>query len=224
MPHRLTMGEFVLRCRRRVDMKRNQARTDDDFKALISEQYGDLWGVVSGTGYRYFETSTTITATGADSYDEPDDHLGSVWLSRVLPDGREWPLEELMAQEEWMYKGRTGDALAFSHIDDQIFLYPKPSSGTYKLYYIPQATDLSAYADGEVVDVVTADGAAFLIWGVAVKAHGELEGNAQLALAERDRYEKKLMEWAALKAFNEPRRTPVEGRPPYLRDGEWWPR
>lgn len=221
------MGQVVLRCRRRVDMKTNQARTDPDFKALISEQYGDLHGVVSGTGYRYFETSTTFAATGAESYLEPSDHLGSVRLARVLDDGREIPVDEFMAQEEWAYKGRTGDAIGFSHVDDRIFLYPKPSSGNYKLYYIPQPPDVSNYADAEVVDLVTSDGLAFLIWGVAVKVHGELEGDAVLALQERNRYEQKLMEWAALKAFNEPRRTPLEdglSTLRTLRDGEWWPR
>lgn len=226
MAKRVAMGVVVQACRRRVDMKNNQARTDPDFKALISEQYSDVHGVVAGAGYRYFETSLTFPVNGSETYLEPSDFLSSVRAARVLPDGREIPLEELMAQEEWGYKGRTGDAIGFTHIDDRIRLYPSPSSGNYKLYYIPQAPDLSNYGDSDQIDFVTGDGLAFAIWGVAVKVHGELEGNALLAIQERDRYEKKLAEWASLKAFNEPRRTPHEEAQfsRFWRDGEWWPR
>src|SRR5262245_15419775 len=147
MAKRVAMGVVVRACRRRVDMKRNQARTDPDFKETISEQYGDLYEVVAEAGYRYFETSLTFPANGSESYLEPSDFLSSVRVARLLDDGREIPLSEFMAQEEWGYRGRTGEAVGFTHVDDRIRLYPNPPSGNYKLYYIPQAPDLSNYGD-----------------------------------------------------------------------------
>lgn len=225
MPLRFTMGDLVTKCRRRVDMKTNQARNDADFKSSISEVYGCGYNIVAESGLRYFETSTTITANGSESYVEATDHLGTVRMALVNADGTEVPLYELMPQEEYAFKGRTGTARRFALVDDRLFLYPKPSSGTYKLYYIPQPPDLSAYADADVVDVVNSHGLQYLVWGTAVVVHGELEGNAILALNERDKAAQRLMEWAALRAFNEPRHTAIDD-PDFAamtRDGEWWP-
>jgi len=228
MPLRFTMLDLETKCRRRVDMKTNQARNSADFRASISEVFGEAYCLVAESGLRYFETSTTITATGADSYPEVADHLGTVRLARVNTDGTESPVYELMAQEEYLWKGRTGDAQRFTLVDDQLFLYPKPTTGTYKLYYIPQPPDISAYADADLVDVVNSYGLKFVVWGTAVIVHGELEGNAILALNERDKAAASLMEWAALRAFNEPRHFALDD-PDFmafhvLRDGEWWPR
>jgi hypothetical protein len=224
MPFRVTMLDLETRCRRRVDMKKNQARNPTDFRATISERFGELWCLVSETGLRYFETSTTFTATGAATYSEPVDHLGTVRLARVLPDGREIPMQELASEEEWAFKGRTGDACYFTLIDDALYLYPTPSSGTYKLYYIPQPPDISSYADADVVDVVNPLGLAFMVWGVAMTIHGELEGNPSLAAQMTLKYEQRVMEWAAMRAFNEPRHTaPDQWRPAMWRDGKWWP-
>jgi hypothetical protein len=217
------MGALIVECREAVDMVNNQARADAAFRRAISRQWGTLHGIVAGAGCRYFETSVEITADGSDSYDEEDNHLSSVRMARVLDDGTERPLDELMSQEEWLFKGKTGDAVAYTLIDDQIFLYPNPSSGTYKLYYIPQPADLSSYDDSDLVDVVTADGLQFLIWAVAVQIHGALEGNAVLALQERERAREELMVWAAARSsqqrrnVNEDYLDDYRGRPP----GSW---
>lgn len=222
MPLRRTMGTLVASCRRRVDMKTNQARNDDDFKASISEVYGDLWAIVAEAGRRYFETSTTFTANGAASYVEPTDHFGTVRVARVFSDGRESPLDELMPQEEWCLKGRTGDAIAYTLIDDQVFLYPTPSSGQYKMYYIPQPPDLSNYADNDVVDVVGPPGLSLIVWGTAVIVHGELEGNAMLALQKEEQARKNLAEFAPLRSFNEPARVFANhDLPTFPRGGEY---
>src|SRR3990167_7269963 len=174
MPLRITMLNLRNRCRRRVDMARNQARDDDAFNAVISEVYGNLWTIIGGQASRYFETSTTFTATGAASYDEPVGHMKTVRMARVLDDGTEVPLRELAQQSEWPFKGQTGDAVGFAVVDDQFFFYPNPSSGTYKLYYEQQATELSEYADGDVVDVACPAGMSYVIWGTALILSGEL--------------------------------------------------
>lgn len=206
MPLLRTMADLILECREAVDMVNNQARSDAAFRRAISRQYGSLCSVVAEQGLRYFETSTTITADGSASYDEPTAHLSSVRMARVLDDGTERPLDELMTQEEWAHKGKVGDAVAYTLVDDQIFLYPNPSSGTYKLYYIPQPSDLTDYDDADLVDVVTADGLQFLIWSVAVQIHGALEGNAILALQERERAREELQVWAAARSSQQRRR------------------
>lgn len=178
-------------------MARNQARDDDAFNAVISEVYGNLWTIIGGQASRYFETSETFTADGSASYDEPEGHMKTVRVARVLDDGTEVPLRALQPQAESRYRGRVGDAIGYALIDDQLVLLPKPSSGTYKWYYEQQATELSEYADGDVVDVACSAGMSYVIWGTALIINGELEGNATLAMRERDKWEEETRVWAS---------------------------
>lgn len=190
------MSTLVTLCKQYSDKEASTHIGDPEWKSRISNKYGDLWSTVSGTGLRYFETSTTITATGATSYQEPADIDSTVLITRVLTDGRELQIDPLEAPEEGALKGRTGDAWRFSLIDDQLYLYPKPSSGTYKWYYRQQPTDLSAYDDSQLVDVCCAYGLQFLIWGVVADALPKSDGDPAYAAMQASKYEDKLMNWA----------------------------
>jgi hypothetical protein len=227
MPRRYTLAELRTRCKRRADKENDPHISDAEWNALISEQYGELWELVAGTGLRYFETRHSIVADGSDSYDEPDDHGKTVGLDRIEPDGTRFTLLPLMAQERVRFSGREGPAVEYAIIDDQIVLYPKPAHGEYELIYIPQPTDLSTYADDEAVDVVCIHGEAFLIWGAAVKAMSKGEADVRLALGERDRCAQRLLEWAAERDANEPRRRVLDPRTglegPYD-PSSWWSR
>lgn len=215
MPRRLEMSVIRERCQRRADLEGDDHISDAEWDALISEKYGELHGIVSGAGLRYFETTSTITATGATSYDEPDDHMATVGFDHVAADGTLRPLTELMAHERDMYAADTGDAYYFALVDDQIYLRPNPASGTYRMLYIPQAPDLSEYADADLVDVVNADGEAFLIWGVSVLAKSKSESDVQLAMQREEAARERLLEWAVQRSMSEGRRRPEPqwGRP-----------
>lgn len=179
-----------------------------EWAALISEKFGELYGIVSGAGLRYFETSATITATGAASYDEPADHQATIGFDRVETTGARCSLMELMPYERARYAGQTGDAIGYAHVDDQIYLYPNPSSGTYAMLYIPQSPDLSDYADADLVDTVCADGEAFLIWGASVLAKSKSESDVRLAMEREAAARDRLLEWAVNKSMSQPRRRP----------------
>ncbi len=217
MPKRLTMGTLVTRCKQRADMENDDHIAGAEWKSLISEAYGEAWMIAAGTGYRYFETSETITADGSTSYDEPESHLSTVLITRVDSSGREFALDEIMQQEEPCARGSTGDAQYWTLVDSSLYLFPVPSSGTYKWYYRQQPTDISAYADIDVVDVITTDGLAFVLWCVAVKALSKSEADVRLAIAERDRHAARLLEWAAERAV-ESRRIIVNHDLPSLGD------
>jgi hypothetical protein len=223
MPRRYAMSDLVTRCQRRADKENDDHIASAEWKSIISEAYGELCTEVSGTGLRYFETSYSFPADGSTSYDEPAAHLSTVAVTRVDSSGREWPLDELMHQEEAYLRSQTGDARYWTLVDDQLFLYPKPSSGTYCWYYIPQPTDLASYADADIVDVVSPHGEAFLIWSVVVKAKAKSEEDVRLAVQEREAARARLIEWATLRA--------LESRRPFVRDAvdaigsddaDWW--
>lgn len=225
MPRLFAMSSLVTRCKQRADQVNSEFISDAEWKALISEKYGELHGAVCDTGSRYFESTQTITATGATSYDEPDDFRSAVGMDRL--DGtRRLPVFELMTAERHIFSGQSGDARFFQHIDDQIYLHPNPSSGTYYFLYVPQSPDLSSYGDSDLVDVCDESGEAFLIWGVAAIALAKAESNAQLALQKEADAKERLIAWAARRMMSEPRRRVVDSwsDPNELRNLGWpWP-
>lgn len=198
--------------RRITDTVDNDAVTAAMVREFMSLIYGEMWVEISlGAQKRYFETSTDITANGSASYDEPEAHLGTVRITRVNADGKEVELVELRPGDEAAYKGQTGDAFGWTAVDDQLFLYPTPSSGTYRWYYTQQPTDVSSYADGDVIDVVVPAGEAFFVWGVAAMILGFLKQDASFALLQKGEALKRLAFEAANRNVSEIRtRGPVE--------------
>ncbi len=210
MPRVFTIDTLVTRCKQRTDQESSEHISPGEWQALLSESYGDLYSVVAGTGLRYFEFSETITTTGAASYDEPSDMLATVSVERVNADGTKYELTEAMSQEQQYFGGLTGDARFYALVDDLIYLYPTPPTGqTYVWRYIGQPPDLSTYDTDDLVDLVTPDGEAFLIWSTAVKALAKSESDVQLAMMEREAARARLTEWAQLRAFTQPRRMQV---------------
>lgn len=212
MPRRYQLSELVTRCKRRADMEHDSSVSDSEWKALISEVYGELHGEVSATGLRYFETESTVTATGATSYNEPTDHLATIGVDLVVDSaGRRRELEELMPLEQARWSGLSGEAHRYALIDDQLYLFPNPSSGTYKWRYIAQSPDLSAEADATLVDVVSPDGEAFLVWGTALLALSKGEKDVTLAIQRQEAARVRLRSWASDRAMTQPRRMSMPG-------------
>jgi hypothetical protein len=207
MPRLLLMGDIVLRCQRRSDMEGNSVLSTPEWKALISEQYAQLYGIVVKSGMRYFETTATIIATGATSYALPSDHDETIGIDRVMDSlGRKVQLGEMMVQERNAWSGQTADAVAYSLVGQTIVFFPRPTTGTYQHVYVAQSPDISAYADTATVDVVTGDGEAFLIWGVAAKALPKTESDTTSAVQEREAASLRFADDVQMRALVNPRR------------------
>src|ERR1044071_2363398 len=204
----MLMSDLVLRCRRRADMEGDDVVGPTEWKGLISEMYAQLYAIVGSAGMLYFESPQTVTATGAASYALPSDHDETIGIDRVVDpnNGFKMPLGELMVQERTRMSGTIGDATAYAIIGQTIVLYPIPASGTYLHTYVPQSPDISTIADTTTVDLVTGDGEAFLIWGVAVKTIPKRNGDPQLAIVERDAAERRSARAARRRARATPRR------------------
>lgn len=188
----------MLQGRQRCDIVNSDHIEDPECRLLMTEVYGELWAEIDLSGERYFETSEDITATGAASYDEPVAVLSTIRIVRVDSSDREIPLRELSIQEEPAYKGLTGgDASYYTLVDDQLFLYPNPSSGTYRWYYLQQPTDLSDYDDDDLVDVMCPAGLSFMLWGFAVLATAKAKGDVRLALDQKEKARELVQIWAA---------------------------
>jgi hypothetical protein len=218
-------------------MAKNNARDDSDFKTLIGVVYDEMHQICVEVGLRLSQSSSTVTATGAASYalssfsPTAAGHMHTLRMTRVLDDGREVELSPLQPHEEAAFQGRTGPAVKYAIVDSTAYLYPKPSDGTYKLYWVPQPTDYSTAIDATTIDVMCSAGERFVIYGVAVLVQGELEGNASFAYQERERAREDLQVWAANRSLLE-----VGQRGPIVADDDdivarrgdgdwdgWWP-
>ena len=221
-----TLGTLVTRAQERVDMVNQSLLSTTEFKGHLSTVYGEMYSEILATGLRHFETTKTLTTTGSGAdFDLPNDFLSVIGLDYIVDtQGHRRHLRELMAQERNIYRGASAsDAQAYAIVGDKtITLYPTPPAAqTYELVYVPQPKDLSTAADSTELDVITPDGEAFLLWGVAVLALAKEESDVQLALLERERMRERVREWAVLRALNQPRRYMMEGELDEYEPGEW---
>ena len=207
MAHSVAMGTLVTRSKRRANKENDDSIEATEWKAMISELYGELQAVVAESGLRYFETIADIVATGAAAYSLPTDHHATIGINFLVNSaGVLRPLRELMVQERASRAGRTGEAFEYEISGTSIVFYPNPASGTYKHVYVPQPTDVSAYADGTSIDLVSVFGEKFVIFGAAALAKNKSESDLQFVMVERDKARAELSSWACLRAFNNPRR------------------
>lgn len=211
MPRRYQMSTLVLKCSQRFGLDGDDSLSAY-WKGFVSEVYGDVYSTVAITGLRYFEFSLDTTTAGLAYISEPADHLSTVdTVERLYPDGSRRRLRQLAPQQRANWAGQSGEAVRWELVDDRLYLYPTPPAGQqYTLRYIPQPPDLTSYADTDVVDVVTPDGEAMLIWGVNVLALAKSERDVTLAIQREEEARARLTEWAALRAFNDSPRHVVE--------------
>lgn len=225
MARSYTLGTLVTRVKQLADMENDDSIGTTEWKTYVSQVYGELGVEVFVVGHRQSETSTTVTATGAASYNAPTGLFGTVRIARVIDaSGHEVDLEQLRPGEEENYRGTTGDATRYTVVADQLYLYPKPSSGSYKWYYTAQPTDLSATADGTSVDTYCPAGEAFLIWGVVAMALSKHKKDTTFALSQQAAARARIpFEIAHFNLIGTRTRGPVELDDDVTYDAQGWP-
>lgn len=221
----ITMGTIVTDAKTLVDRADDSSISATQWKAFAAMVYRELCAEINDTGCRYFETTSTITATGAASYTQPTDMLHLVGVDvTVDAAGTRRSLAPLLAQERSALLGRTGEATHYALIGTTIVLYPKPPSGSYPVLYIAYPTDHSGTADGSNVDVVCPAGQRFMVWGMVSLAQHKSELNQQRAIGEWDRARQDVRYWAANQDILNPpqRRYVVDGSPYEGGDPDFW--
>jgi hypothetical protein len=210
------MRQFLLqtlidRARESIDAENQGAITTTTWQAFLSQMYGKLHAIVAGSGYRYFETAQTVITDGLTPfYALPADHLSSTTVVRVVTPTDRRRLRRVSAQQmaRMVHTGPpfSSEASVWGLVGQTLFLGGgmPPAAQTYEHRYIPQAADLTAANPAATqVDVVTAEGEAFLIYGAAVKGLLKMDKDVRFHRDERDAAEVTLREWANLRALHE---------------------
>jgi hypothetical protein len=209
------MDTLITRCKRRADKENDDHIPSEEWRAFISEVWGaDVFGPVAECGLRYFETTATLVSDGSAYVTEPSNHLSTIRVDYIDTSGRHHELVELNVAEEAFFAGSpagSGPARFFTCVDDRLYLYPTPPSGqSYQVLYVPQAPNLSDKDDDYCVDLVTMDGEACLIWGVAVLALGKAKQDATLAVQKHGEHRERHLDWATERMLTQPRRRVVQ--------------
>lgn len=203
-----TLGTLVTRCQQRATAEgESLLDSGPEWKALISEYYGEMHALISEKGARAFEAEQTITADGSTSYALPAAFLSTVGVDAILSGttGARRPVfGPIMAQERSWLMGQTGPANWYALEGANIALFPVPSSGTYKHLYVPQPTDYSTSADSTSVDVVNIYGLKFLLWSVASVALHKGSSAQQRAVDEARAARDQIEYWACQRALTQP--------------------
>jgi hypothetical protein len=222
MPRPFT--KLVLRTRiiKRANMEGDDSIDPDEWDSLMSEVYGELVEEVDDAGSRHFETTTTFTTAGLAYLNEPADQLAMIDNLELITNattGRARRLYPVQPAERAALSGLTGDPRRYELVAGKLYLYPTPNAGSQIiLRYIPQAADLTAYADGDSVDVVCAAGEAFLIWGTAAIGKSKDERFVDYAEGQKEKARVRLQQWARNRAFTSAPRRIVEDE--IYEDGE----
>lgn len=196
--------------KQRADLENDTHVSDSEWKALVSEQVGELYELADECGSRIFETTATITATGATSYTLPTDHLSTIRIVPVDSAGRRIaePLVEVQVADPcYPFRGTTGTARRFAIRGQAIEFDPIPPTGSYYSHiYVPQPADLSAASDSTSVDCICPSGLTFIVEGIAAKALRKSETDAQPFMVAREAARDAVRTWLMNRSLTTPQR------------------
>ena len=219
------LSDLRLRCKQRCDKETDAHISDAEWNRLISEMYGEIFSVVENAGMRHFESTQTLNTTGGASFALPYDHLATIDVEFVWDpvNNMRRRLRRMNVQERTRWMGLQGDARRYELAGQNLTLYPTPPTGsTYVHTYMPQAPDLSTAPDNTMVDLVSAEGEGFLMWGVAVKALAKSESTTELAMMEREAARERFATWCSLRSFNDAPRPFVDTGDGFEEMGDPW--
>lgn len=208
MARSLTVAQLIDRGTKRANMENSDLLSATEWKQNLSQVFGELYEEVADSGMRYYETEATISSDGTATYALPSDHLSTIGIDYLSTGTTRIALSEGMVQERNRYSSATGSqANAWAMVGTNITLYPTPPSGqTYYHVYVPQSADLSAAADGDPVDVITASGEMFIVAGLSAMAKAKEETDNRDDLRTQAQALAKLKQWAMKRSLITPRR------------------
>jgi hypothetical protein len=143
-----TLLQLRTRVRQRTDNEHTGGFVSDaELNQLINTHYKELYEFLVIQGLHRAETEVDITATGALRYALPDAFFALVGVYRQDSAGQ--PRYYMTRHDHRVYPdvARPAPAQTYRIVGVNIEFNPVPSSGTYKVVYIPVPADMVADAD-----------------------------------------------------------------------------
>lgn len=185
MARSVLASAIITRARELADQETSTPTTAfvDDTEALaqLNASFGIWHGMLVKAVPERYETSETITATGASSYNLPSDHFLTLAVDYQLSSSSWMPLSRILPQERTRFD-TTGDIAEGYYLRGAtIVLLPAPASGSYRHSYITCAPTL--------LSSTAVDGAngweSWLIYDLAIKMLTKEESDPAALLAKQ---------------------------------------
>jgi hypothetical protein len=185
----VTLASLITQTRQRADIEGSQVVTDSELTGYINSSIKELYDILVSTYEDYYLSETTATVTTGDSITLPTDFYklrgldyaeGSVYY-QVLP----FKFNQRNQQNVELFSATPAVKSRYRVQGSVIKLVPATAAaGTYRVWYIPRATELSLTTD-------TFDGIngweEFVIVDAAIKCMVKQElGTQELEKQKRD--------------------------------------
>lgn len=138
MSYLVTVSKIARGARFRCDDEQDEALADDTtVLIMVQDALTRLHSFYVKADPDMFRTEVDYTADGSASYDLPEDWFSTVGVDYVQSSTTKVQLDRVQEADHTYYDAMTGSyAVGYRCIGDQLYLYPKPSSGTYRLIYL----------------------------------------------------------------------------------------
>lgn len=173
----------------------------------INAELAELHALLVESWEDYMVSTDDITLTGATSYSLPSDFFKAlkVFLIRgnVRYRLRRFQMQDLSGDTTW---NKGNEFLSYRIMGDNIHFDPTPNaSGTVRLYYAPQLTELALDADTVSVAVPIA-WEDFVVCGAAARCLAREESDSRFFLQRKEMLRQQFIAAAANRDAGEPAR------------------
>lgn len=195
----ITLTTLKRRCRELADMETvtggsNDFVDDTELLGMINASLGLWHNLITLAVPERYESTQTITANGAASYNLPSDYLMTLGVDYQYAAGTHMELKRYLFQERNQYSSGDTFATGYRLKGDTIVLIPAPTSGTYLHHYVKCATPLASESD-------TIDGVngweEWIVYDVASKLLLKEQSDATQIIRDRDAIEERIRAYAA---------------------------
>lgn len=218
-----TLAELNARIRQRADKVNSLFVTDAEITSMINASYAELYDLIIQSSEDYFTTSTTLTVTSSDAGVASlpasfyklrglDYLIGGNYVTVYSYDWGERNLQNLTAMPEFTVRYRVmGSTLRLEPGD--------LAAGTYRLWYIPAYTALSAAGDVLNTQITRQNWEEYLVVDVAAKILDKEESNSSHLVQAKEILRNRIQQFSASRDLDQPMRvTDVRS----IRDMERW--
>lgn len=182
-----------------------EAHVDDpELLGYFNASLGIWHGLITkAVPERYEATPQTITADGSIGYALPADYFATLGVDYEFDTDAYIELDRLMVPERNKYPG-TGLAVAYRIRGDEVALFPRPLSGTYKHLYVKTAT---LFVDNGSSSIDGVNGwEQWMVHDVAVRMLNKAQIDSTALVKERDRIQREMEIAAADREMGTPMR------------------
>lgn len=206
----MTVAEVRLAAQQRADMVNSQFVTPTEWVSYINFSYKELYDILVAKFEDYYSISLTFSVpSGSNSYTLPADFYKMRGVDRAVSGNEFYTIRPFTFEDRnnrrraALFRGLYPTVRYRILGSNLIFTPDDAADGTYRIWYIPRASDLT-------LDTDTIDGVngweEYVIVDAAIKALTKEESDAQVFMMQKQALLKRIEDMAGNRDAGEPER------------------